>query len=221
MCPTRWLLTPLFLHVLTSICFSFVSLSLPQPLCVFYMFVCIFTLKLNKAIYKALNTRSLCLSVFLIVPVGYFDVSLFLNCVALSLNYPYLSFFPTPIINTTFPWDPLPTCSVTPQPLLLLLSYHHQLFDTNLYIPLSLSVVPQLSHFLCFPFSLFPLPCLPSFYPPLLSFHLHLPSSSLLHLPLTVTSSIHYHVLSIAKPPKGVRRAYIWIGSASPTLPWE
>lgn len=137
----------------------------------FNLFVCIFTLQLSKAIYKPLNTRSLCLCVFPIVPAGYFDVSLFLNCVALSLNHPYFSFFPTPIINTTIPLDPLPPCSVTPQPLLLLPSFHHYLLNTDLYDPPpSLSLSSLIFHILFASLSIY---SLYSVCPPFihLSFH--------------------------------------------------
>lgn len=147
--PTRWLSTHTR-HV--NSLFSVTQPHCPNPLCVFCLFVCVFTLQLSEAIHKALNTPSLCL----LLPLSHcpsrllwhFNSSSF-NCAALSLLlHPYLSFFPTPIINTTFPQGPPPLplvlshlTSPPPPPLFPSLALHHRLHHS-----LSLSLPPLLFH---------------------------------------------------------------------------
>lgn len=165
--PTRWLSTHTR-HV--NSLFSVTQPHCPNPLCVFCLFVCVFTLQLSEAIHKALNTPSLCL----LLPLSHcpsrllwhFNSSSF-NCAALSLLlHPYLSFFPTPIINTTFPQGPPPLplvlshlTSPPPPPLFPSLALHHRLHHSlSLSLSRPSSFTFSLLPFLSIPFTLSALP---------------------------------------------------------------
>lgn len=117
------------------------SLAVPTSACVC---VCSFTLQLSEAIYKPLNTPSLCLSlslsVSLVLPDDFSDI--LIPCFLIVLLFPFFHTLtsPPPLINTSFPKaSPLVLLhlSLSPSSLLSSLPIISSLFPTDSHITLS------------------------------------------------------------------------------------
>lgn len=204
------------------------SASLPQPLCV--CFVCLSVCSrfswARPSIKPLTLLHSVSFSLFLIVPVGCFDILIPRLLIVLLFPFFYILTSPSsPLQSLTQPSlkalpPPLVLSHLTsppPPPLFPSLALHHRLHPS-----LSLSLPPLVFHIFSASLSIHTFyPICPPFIH--LSFHLILTSLllSLIFLwqsPIQITA-VSTNLLSKANPPGG--RAWIWIGSTRATLPWR